>query len=204
MNRHSSGRDLRMMKVCVYCGSSAGSNGVYRETARKLGSALASRNLELVYGGAEVGLMGEVADTVMRAGGRAIGIIPKAIASRVSHRGLSELHIVSSMHERKQMMVELSDAFIALPGGFGTLEEIAEALTWAQLGFHKKPCGLINVSGYFDPLLSFLDRAVSEGFMKPEHRRMLLVSDDPAALLESFKFYAAPRADKWINAPARK
>jgi uncharacterized protein (TIGR00730 family) len=192
-----------MKKVCVNCGSNPGFNPVYKETARKLGKALVSCNLELVYGGAEVGLMGEVANAVMQAGGIAIGVIPQFLADRVSHRGLTELHIVASMHERKQMMTELSDAFIALPGGFGTLEEIAEILTWAQLGFHKKPCGLINIAGYFDSFLAFLDHAVSEGFMKKAHREMLLVSDDPTALLECFKSYEAPLVEKWIQAPAR-
>jgi uncharacterized protein (TIGR00730 family) len=192
-----------MKRVCVNCGSNPGFNGIYMETARKLGNALVSSNLELVYGGAEVGLMGAVANAVMQAGGTAIGVIPQSLADRVSHRGLTELHIVGSMHERKQMMAELSDAFIALPGGFGTLEEITELLTWAQLGLHKKPCGLINVAGYFDSLLSFLDHAVSEGFMKQEHRNMLFVSDDPAALLERFRAYAAPKVEKWIDLPSR-
>jgi uncharacterized protein (TIGR00730 family) len=192
-----------MKRICVNCGSNSGFNGVYLETARKLGNALVNCNLELVYGGAEVGLMGEVANAVMRAGGTAIGVIPQSLADRVSHRGLTELHIVSSMHERKQMMVELSDAFIALPGGFGTLEEIAEILTWAQLGFHKKPCGLVNVAGYFDSFLSFLDHAVSEGFMKQEHHDMLFVSDDPATLLERFRSYAAPKVEKWIDLRSR-
>ena len=150
-----------------------------------------------------MGLMGEVASAVMQAGGTAIGVIPQFLADRVSHRGLTELHIVTSMHERKQMMVELSDAFIALPGGFGTLEEMTEILTWAQLGFHEKPCGLINVSGYFDSFLSFLDHAVSEGFMKQEHRDMLFVSDDPATLLERFRSYAAPKVEKWIDLRSR-
>jgi uncharacterized protein (TIGR00730 family) len=192
-----------MKRVCVNCGSNPGFNGIYMETARKLGNALVCHNLELVYGGAEVGLMGEVANAVMQAGGTAIGVIPQFLADRVSHRGLTELHIVGSMHERKQMMAELSDAFIALPGGFGTLEEIAELLTWAQLGFHEKPCGLINVAGYYDSFLSFLDHAVSEGFMKQEHRNMLLVTGDPAALLERFKTYAAPQVEKWINLRSR-
>jgi uncharacterized protein (TIGR00730 family) len=164
-----------------------------------LGRALVQDNLELVYGGAEVGLMGEVANTVIAAGGVAIGVIPQAIAHRVSHRGLSKLYVVASMHERKQKMFDLSDACIALPGGFGTFEEITELLTWAQLGFHKKPCGLINVSGYFDLLLSFLDHAVAEGFMKQEHRDMLLVSEDPIELLKRFRTYAAPDVEKWIR-----
>jgi uncharacterized protein (TIGR00730 family) len=187
-----------MKKVCVNCGSSPGFDAVYKEAARKLGRALVKDNLELVYGGAEVGLMGEVADAVIEAGGAATGVIPQAIAHKVSHRGLTRLYVVASMHERKQKMFDLSDAFIALPGGFGTFEEITELLTWAQLGFHKKPCGLINVSGYFDLFLSFLDHAVREGFIKREHREMLLVSEDPIELLKRLRTYAAPDIEKWI------
>jgi uncharacterized protein (TIGR00730 family) len=194
---------MQIKRVCVNCGSSPGFNRVYIEAARKLGSALVRCNLELVYGGADVGLMGEVANTVMQAGGTAIGVIPQSLIHKVSHRGLTQLHVVASMHERKQMMVELSDAFIALPGGFGTLEEMTEILTWAQLGFHEKPCGLINVSSYFDSFLSFLDHAVSEGFMKQEHREMLLVSEDPEVLLERLRSYVAPKIEKWIDARTR-
>ncbi len=192
-----------MKRVCVNCGSSPGFDRAYVKAARELGSALVSCNLELVYGGAEVGLMGEVANTVMQAGGTVIGVIPQSLVHRVSHQGLTTLHVVASMHERKRMMVDLSDAFIALPGGFGTLDEIAEILTWSQLGFHQKPCGLINVSGYYDSFLSFLDHAVSEGFMKQEHRKMLLVSEDPVELLERFRSYAAPKVEKWIGVPNR-
>ena len=171
----------------------------YREAAQRLGRTLVSRSLELVYGGAEKGLMGEVANAVIGAGGIAIGVIPRSLAHRVSHRGLRELYIVGSMHERKQMMFDLSDAFIVLPGGLGTLDELAELLTWSQLGLHGKPCGLINVSGYFDPLLTFLDTAVSEGFMRREHREMLLVSDEPEELLERFGSYSAPKIEKWLD-----
>jgi uncharacterized protein (TIGR00730 family) len=188
-----------MKRVCVNCGSSPGFDPIYAEVARKLGSTLASQRLELVYGGADVGLMGEVANAVLQAGGTAIGVIPQFLVDKVSHKGLSRLHVVSTMHERKQMMLDLSDAFIALPGGFGTLEEVAELLTWAQLGFHSKPVGMMNVAGYFDPFLSFLDRAVTEGFIKQEHRDMLFVSDDPAALLKCFGSYAAPKVEKWIR-----
>jgi uncharacterized protein (TIGR00730 family) len=187
-----------MKRICVNCGSNSGSDPIYIEAARILGNLLVKSNLELVYGGAGVGLMGAIADAVMQAGGTAIGIIPKAFAHRVSHRNLTELRIVASMHERKQMMFDLSDAFIALPGGFGTLEEITELLTWAQLGFHNKPCGLLNVSGYFDAFLSFLNHATDEGFMKREHRNMLIVSEDPMTLLEHFKAYTAPNIEKWI------
>jgi uncharacterized protein (TIGR00730 family) len=187
-----------MKRICVNCGSSPGFDPVYAEAARKLGSALVRANIELVYGGAEVGLMGEVANALLHGGGTVIGVIPQAFAHKVSHNGLTKLHVVASMHERKQMMFDLSDAFIALPGGFGTLEEMAELLTWAQLGFHEKPCGLVNVSGYFDQFLAFLDHSVAEGFMKREHRTMLLVSKDPIELLERFNAYAAPSVEKWI------
>jgi uncharacterized protein (TIGR00730 family) len=189
-----------MRRVCVNCGSSPGFDRIYLEAARKLGSTLVRNNLELVYGGADVGLMGEVANTTIQAGGKAIGVIPQSLADKVSHQGLTELRIVASMHERKKMLFDLSDAFIALPGGFGTIEEITELLTWAQLGFHQKPCGLINVSGYFDSFLSFLDHAVSQGFMKEEHRAMVLVSVEPEGLLEQFRSYAPPKVEKWVNA----
>jgi len=192
-----------MKRVCVNCGASPGFDCVYAEAARKLGKTLAGRRLELVYGGSEVGLMGEVANTVMQAGGYVIGIIPQSFAHKVSHRGLTELHIVGSMHERKQMMFDLSDAFIALPGGFGTIEEVAELLTWAQLGLHEKPCGILNVSGYFDAFLSFLDRAVKEGFIKREHRDMLLVTEEPDELIDSFGSYVAPTVEKWVELKAR-
>jgi uncharacterized protein (TIGR00730 family) len=192
-----------MKRVCVNCGSSPGFDGIYAAAARQLGLALVRNKFELVYGGAEIGLMGEVANTVMAGGGSAIGVIPQVLADKVSHRGLTELHVVSSMHERKQMMHDLSDAFIALPGGFGTIEEITELLTWAQLGIHGKPIGLMNVSGYFDAFLSFLDHAVSEGFMKQEHRAMLLVAEEPEALLEQFRAYKPPTVEKWMNRQAR-
>ena len=188
-----------MKRICVNCGSSPGFDPCYMSMARRLGQALCQRGCELVYGGADVGLMGEVADTVLRAGGVVRGIIPESFAEKVSHRGLTELRVVPSMHERKKIMFELSDAFIALPGGFGTLEEVAELLTWAQLGLHAKPCGLINVHGYFDPLLSFLDSAVAKGFMKSEHRRMLLVTDEPLGMLDQMAMYRPPTIEKWVG-----
>jgi len=165
--------------------------------AQQLGHAIVANNYSLVYGGADVGLMGRVADTVMEAGGEAVGVIPKSFADRVSHRGLTKLHIVESMHERKTLMFDLSDAFVALPGGFGTLEEVLEVLTWAQLGFHRKPCGLINVNGYFDSLLTFLDHSVSRGFIKRDHLGMLLVSDNPEDLLSRMGTYSMPEVEKW-------
>ena len=188
-----------MKRICVNCGSNIGFNPLFKEAAERLGRTFVNQGLELVYGGAEVGLMGVLANTVMNNGGSVIGVIPQSFAHKVSHQGLTEIHIVNSMHERKQMMFDLSDAFIGLPGGLGTIEEITELLTWAQLGLNKKPCGLINVSGYFDPFLSFLDRTVSEGFMKQEHREMLLVSEDPEKLLECFRSYSAPDIEKWMD-----
>ena len=192
-----------MKRVCVNCGSSPGFDPCYMIMARRLGQALADRKYELVYGGADVGLMGEVADTVMKAGGVVRGVIPASFADKVSHQGLTELRVVGSMHERKKMMFDLSDAFIALPGGYGTLEEIAEVLTWAQLGLHSKPCGLINVEGYFDPLLSFLDNAVAKGFTKQQHRQMLLVALDPVELLDKMASYEAPVVEKWVGVKTR-
>lgn len=192
-----------MKRICVYCGSSPGVNGTYGEAARRLGITLVQNNLELVYGGAEIGLMGEVANAVLRTGGKVIGVLPQAFAEKVSHRGLTELHIAGSMHERKQMMFDLSDAFIALPGGLGTIEELTELLTWAQLGFHNKPCGLLNIAGYFNSFLSFLDHAVSQGFIKPAHREMLFTAEEPGVLLELFRSYEPPQTEKWVAVPPR-
>ena len=193
-----------MKRISVSCGSSPGFDRVYADAAQNLGRAIVRNGFELVYGGAEVGLMGEVADAVLHAGGVAIGVIPQSLAEKVSHRGLTELHIVASMHERKKMIFDLSDAFVALPGGYGTLEEIAELLTWSQLGFHRKPCGLLNVSGFYDSFLSFLDHAVGEGFIKQEHRAMVLVSEEPEMLLEGFRAYVPPDVEKWVNVQMRK
>jgi uncharacterized protein (TIGR00730 family) len=186
-------------RICVNCGSNQGKNPAYLEMAELLGHILANRNLELVYGGASVGLMGKVADAVIKSGGSAIGVIPKMFADKVSHQGLTELYIVDTMHKRKTKMFELSDGFIALPGGFGTIEETTELLTWAQLGLNKKPCGIINVNGYFDKLLEFFDRGVTDGFIKIEHREMLIVEDSPGSLLDRFDNYNAPNIGKWIK-----
>ena len=188
-----------MTRICVYCGSSPGGHAAYREAARAVGTALVRANLELVYGGGDVGLMGEVANAVLDAGGAAIGVIPEFLVPQVSHRALTALHVVPTMHERKQMMADLSDGFIALPGGFGTLEEVIEVLTWAQLGLHRKPCGLLNVAGYFDALLRFLDHGVREGFIRQAHRDTLLVSPHPDQLLQQFRSYAAPAVAKWAG-----
>lgn len=171
---------------------------MYADAANELAEVLVRHEIELVYGGASVGIMGVIADRVLELGGRAHGVIPKLLEEKeIAHERLTELHVVSSMHERKSMMAELSDGFIAMPGGFGTLEEIVEIVTWGQLRFHDKPCGLLNVEGYFDPLLAYLDQAETEGFLRAENRRMLLSDSDAAGLLRQFERYTAPRVDKW-------
>jgi len=189
-----------MKSVCVYCGSNEGRLPVYANAARSLGRALVERGLGLVYGGASVGIMGVLADTVLSLGGRVTGVMPESIVRKeVAHRGLTELRVTSSMHERKKTMAELADAFVALPGGIGTLEEIFEAWTWAQLGLHAKPCGLLNAAGYYDGLIAFLDHTVAERFVKEANRSMLIVSDDPSDLLDRFAGYRAPVVEKWIR-----
>ena len=174
-----------MKTICIYCGSSTGARPEYLEAATSLGSRLARDGKRLVYGGARVGIMGRVADAVLEGGGEVTGIIPQGLMERdLAHQGLTQLHVVATMHERKAMMAKLSDAFIALPGGIGTFEELFEILTWAQLGLHSKPCGLLNVAGYYDQLLAFLDHSVREGFLAPKHRSLLQVESDPEALLK--------------------
>ena len=191
---------MEQKTICVYCGSNIGRDAVYAEQARALGLALANHGLGLVYGGSRVGLMGVVADAVLEAGGRAVGVIPEALVQKeLAHQHLTELHVVGSMHERKTLMAEQADGFIAMPGGVGTLEEIFEMWTWAQLGFHRKPCGLLNVAGYFDALASFLDHTVEAAFMQPQHRQMLIVEDQPKALLARFAHYEPPSVSKWIK-----
>jgi len=187
--------------ICVFAGSSLGNSAAFRSAAKALGRQLVTSGYGLVYGGAHVGLMGVVADAVLAAGGCAIGIIPNFLVEKeVAHRGLSELKIVASMHERKDTMAKLSDGFIALPGGFGTIEEFFEVLTWGQLRLHGKPCGLLNVAGYYDDLLRFLDNTVSHRLVTPENRAMIAVEDDPRKLLERFSTYRAPTTSKWIRA----
>lgn len=184
--------------ICVYCGSSPGAHPDYAATAKLLAGELLARNLTLVYGGASKGLMGILADAMLDGGGRVVGVIPAALQQKeVAHTAVTELHVVQSMHERKAMMAELSDGFVALPGGFGTLEEIIETLTWAQLGLHRKPCGLLNVRGYYDALLQFLAHAETEELLKSQHRLMLLVDSDPAALLSRFENVEPPDVPKW-------
>jgi uncharacterized protein (TIGR00730 family) len=186
-----------MEKITVYCGSSPGKNPAFKRAANELGKVLAARSITLVYGGGSVGLMGVLARTVIDNGGRVIGVIPQAIADmEVAYTGLQDLRIVEDMHSRKSLMADLADAFIALPGGLGTIEELMEILTWSQLGFHKKPCGLLNVEGFFDQLLEFLDRLVEDQFIAQEHRAMLLVEKDPQVLLDKFLTYVPPTINK--------
>ena len=189
-----------MKRICVYCGSSPGLLPDYRESARQLGYEMAARGLGLVYGGASVGVMGAVADAVLERGGHAIGVIPQSLATKeVAHDRLDDLIVVDSMHTRKAKMAELSDGFIALPGGWGTLEEIFEMLTWAQLGFHEKPCGLLNVAAYYDHLFIFLEEAMRQQFVKEEYRPMIMMDETPASLLDRFSEYRAPRVRKWLG-----
>ena len=189
-----------MKRICVYCGSSPGKIPQYREAAAELGRRLVEKDLGLVYGGASVGVMGAVADAVLESGGEVIGIIPESLAVKeVAHKKLTEQHVVKSMHDRKAMMAGMSDGFIALPGGWGTIEEIFEILTWAQLGFHEKPCGLLNVSGYYDGLFAFLEHAIDQQFVNPLFRAMLIMETDAGSLLQRFASYRAPKVRKWIT-----
>ena len=191
---------MKIKKICVYCGSSSGKNPAYSQAAVNLALALCERNIGLVYGGGAVGIMGTVADAVLAAGGEAIGVIPKALAIKeVAHDSLSELHVVASMHERKAMMADLADGFIALPGGWGTLEEIFEILTWAQLGFHDKPCGLLNIEGYYDGLIGFLENSFEQQFVNDLCRPMLMKAREPRTLLDKFATYRAPKVRKWMG-----
>ena len=186
--------------ICVFCGSSHGLRPSYRAAAAELGELLAAGGLTLVYGGGCVGLMGTLADSALAASGEVIGVIPQAlVAKEVSHAGLRKLHVVDSMHERKALMASLSDAFIALPGGFGTAEELCEILTWGQLGIHEKPVGLLNVDGFFDSLLEWLDHATREGFIRPEHRQLLLADTIPSRLLARLAAYDVPPVEKWLD-----
>lgn len=191
---------MRLRRVCVYAGSNPGADPAYREAAAGLAALLAERGIGLVYGGGRVGLMGVVADATLAEGGRVVGVIPEALATReLAHERVTELRVVESMHERKALMSELSDGFIAMPGGIGTLEEWFEVWTWSQLGFQPKPCGLLNVGGYYDHLLAFLDHMTGERFLTPAHRGMAIVDDDPARLLDRLSSYRPPEARKWIE-----
>jgi uncharacterized protein (TIGR00730 family) len=189
-----------MRNICVYCGSSPGADPLFMTSAKALGRAIAETDRVLVYGGARVGLMGALADSVLASGGKVIGVVPHALVEKnVAHESLTELHVVSSMHERKAMMAELADAFIAMPGGLGTLEEFFEMWTWAQLGFHQKPLGLLGAQNFFAPLLQFLDVLVAQRFLRPEHRQLPFVEQDPIRLLQLLAGYTAPIVSKWID-----
>lgn len=189
-----------MKRVCVFCGSSNGFRPAFSEAARSMGKSLANRRVGLVYGGGNVGLMGAVADAALKEGGEVIGVIPEALVDReLAHRAVSELIVVRSMHERKAKMAALSDAFVAMPGGYGTFEEFCEIITWAQLGLHRKPCALLNVEGYYDPLLTLFDRAVIEGFVYPSNRRLVIQETDPDRLLDLLVRYTPPQTEKWID-----
>jgi uncharacterized protein (TIGR00730 family) len=192
-----------MKRVCVFAGSSFGARSSYRRSAEELGRALAGRGIEVVFGGGRVGLMGALADAALGAGAQVIGVIPAALeAKELGHTGLTELRVVKSMHERKATMADLSDGFIALPGGWGTLDELFEVLTWGQLGLHSKPCGVLNVDGYFDRLLSFMEYLVDERFVRSENGAMLAVATTPGALLDLMEGYRPPAVEKWIDREA--
>jgi uncharacterized protein (TIGR00730 family) len=189
-----------MKRVCVFCGSSPGVRKSYALAATQLAENLVGSGFSIVYGGGNVGLMGILADTALKAGGEVIGVIPSMLASKeLAHAGLTELCVVGSMHERKALMAELSDAFIAMPGGYGTFEEFCEILTWTQLGLKRSPCGLLNIDGYYNHLLKLFDHAVAEQFVKPAHRRMVIEDSDPAALVARIQAYSMPVVDKWID-----
>jgi len=191
---------MGIKRLCVFCGSSIGNRPSYQQAAIEIGAALARNNFELVYGGGHVGLMGVVADAVLMNGGRAIGVIPEHLfAKELAHKKLTELRVVASMHERKAMMEELSDAFIALPGGYGTYEEFCEMLTWGQLGLHQKPCGLLNVDGFYDSLIDLFENAVREGFVHPEHRQLVIDDSNPDVLIQRLLEFKPPTITKWID-----
>ncbi len=189
-----------MKRICVFCGSSKGVRAEYALAAQALGQALVKRNISLVYGGSNIGLMGIIADAMLAAGGEVLGVIPQALVTKeVAHQHLTEQRIVSTMHERKALMAELSDAFIAMPGGMGTFDEFCEILTWAQLGIHQKPCGILNVENYFSPLLTMFDHAVAEGFLRDTHRALVLEASEPERLLEALEKYQPQFAEKWLD-----
>lgn len=190
----------RLRRICVYCGSNSGNNPAHRTAAHALGAFLADAGIGLIYGGGHVGLMGAVADGALSQNGEVIGVIPQSLMEKeLGHGGVTELRVVTSMHERKQMMVDLSDGFIALPGGFGTLDELFETLTWLQLSFHNKPVGLLNVGGFFDGLVDFIGHMSRNGFLKPEHAACMLVENDPARLIERMETFRPPDLGKWIE-----
>jgi uncharacterized protein (TIGR00730 family) len=190
----------RIEKLCVFCGSSTGSHPAYFEAANQLGRELAKAGVTLVFGGGRVGLMGVLADSVLAASGKAIGVIPRALVEKeIAHTSLTKLHVVESMHERKAMMADLADAFVLLPGGFGSWEEFCEIVTWLQLGIHRKPCAILNVAGYYDGFLALADHALAEGFLRPAYREMLIVESNPEALLSRLANAAIPSEVKWVG-----
>jgi uncharacterized protein (TIGR00730 family) len=192
---------LRTLRsLCVFCGSQSGSDPGYTHAARGVGRLLAVRGIRLVYGGGHVGMMGAIAEAALQAGGEVIGVIPEGLRRReLAHEALTQLVVTHTMHERKQRMADLSDGFIALPGGFGTFEEFCEIVTWAQLGLHEKPCGLLNLRGYYDPMLAMFDRALQEGFLKPAYRSLVLTHVEPAALLGLMQAWAPPPLEQWLT-----
>ena len=198
--RYVSGNLPRMKTLCVFCGSNFGADPAYRASAIKVGSLLAARGITLVYGGGKVGMMGALADSCLSAGGRVLGIIPKSLAAKeIAHQSLTELRVVDSMHERKKLMADQADAFLALPGGFGTWEEFCEAITWSQLGLHRKACALLNVVGFYDEFLAQADRAVKDGFVSEVHRSLVISGSDPEEILDRLQEYQVPQEEKWYN-----
>lgn len=195
----------RLKRICVFCGSSVGARPAYRQAAKRLGEIMAERRIGLVFGGGCVGLMGVIADAVLAKGGEAIGVIPESLVRReIGHRGVTRLHVVETMHQRKSLMADLSDAFIALPGGYGTLEEFCEAVTWSQLGIQQKPCGLLNIERYWDGLLAVLDHAVDEQFVRPENAQLVLVAATPEGMLERLLEWTPPsHIESWLDAGKR-
>jgi len=193
-----------MTALCVFCGANFGRRPTYRQAAERVGELLAQRGITLVYGGGNVGLMGALADAALAGGGRVVGVIPRALAEKeIAHTGLSEMHVVGSMHERKALMADLADAFLSLPGGFGTWDEFCEALTWSQLGLQKKACAFLNVEGYYDALLALTERAAEDGFIREEHRKLLLVDGDAEMLLDRLENYDVPFVPKWVGREER-
>src|SRR5215470_6407861 len=191
---------MTMQSLCVFCGANFGRRLAYRQAAEQLGQLLAQRGITLVYGGGNVGLMGALADASLAHAGRVIGIMPRALAEKeIAHKGLTEMHVVGSMHERKAMMADMADAFLTLPGGFGTWDEFCEALTWSQLGLQKKACAFLNVEGYYDALLALADRAAADGFIREEHRDLMLVDSDAEKLLDRLENYEVPYVPKWVG-----
>jgi uncharacterized protein (TIGR00730 family) len=190
----------QIQRLCVFCGSSSGTRPVYAEAAAQLGRDLAKSKIALVFGGGRVGLMGILADFVLAAGGQAIGVMPRALVEKeIAHTSLTELHVVESMHQRKSLMADLADAFLLLPGGFGSWEEFCEVLTWLQLGIHRKPCAILNVAGYYNGLLSLADHALAEGFLRPAHHEMVIVADHPQAALSQLTSASIPSEVKWVG-----